>query len=132
METSGSLFRSWEHGAYFLLCAGAFVWSFFWLGWMRIRSRMQRGITIRHIIPWYYLMMAHGGETLLAMLVALINMSAGTPVNGEVFSVDCIWFNGIMCLIYFVLWKIGLRHVRVVSIKKCSASPGRARIRAAR
>jgi hypothetical protein len=46
----------------------------------------------------------HGFTAVSAVFVTKL----GT-VNGPVYSVDCIWFNGLMVLVYLIVWRIARR-----------------------
>src|SRR3989344_1082414 len=92
VEFLGIAFRSASHLAWFKMNLTIFVLSWAWY----LASRSGR--------HWRFLSVFCSATTFNAIFTIAVRLFKGVALDGEVYSRDCIWFNGLMAFIYLSHW----------------------------
>ena len=92
LELLGITFRSAQHMHWFVLTCFLFVIST--LGFFTTRDNL-----LIRTLSWHFLFYYHG-----FFAVASIVATEGGTINGVTWSVDCIWFNSLMAVMYLGLY----------------------------
>ena len=88
-------FRSAQHLGWFIKTLVVFTVT---VGWFFVNSIFIRK-SITPSLSWLLMVLVH----IVASLVSVVATRFGT-VNGSEYSVDCIWFNALVALVYLILW----------------------------
>lgn len=94
IKFSGIKFRSYSHLSWFLLSLLAFLIS--WLWYMVTENSLPHYSRML----WLCFLLFHSGTAIGAIISVLTNCIKRLPVNGIIYSIDCIWFNGLLSIVY--------------------------------
>ena len=103
-EHFGVVFRSTSHYGWFLLSAFCFVaivaWNVLGVFYLAWRKRLNDGYPAVLAFPSIFMTLFHVSTSLGAVIFTRFGQ-----INGPIYSVDCIWFNLLMAVLYlFMFW----------------------------
>ena len=103
IEFYGIVFRSVSHMAWFEVSTSLFCMSMAWC----VTKAALTAKKITYTYLWIVLATIHAGVSIDAFFA-----TKGGSINGDMYSIDCIWFNAFLCFSYITLYR-SLKKARV-------------------
>ncbi len=105
----GITFRSYSHWMWFRMSMWLFVVSWAYYFFALFLSKKFSGPASARVGLWRYLLFFHSVTSIEAIAVAAGKYLTHHPVNGAMYSIDCIWFNALMAVCYFFLRRLAAK-----------------------
>jgi len=102
----GIVFRSQSHMEWFQMSMTFLVISLIWYLAALVLSKRSQVVFFTPGMLWVMFLGFHVMTMAEALAVVSVRFFKGVPLNGKMFSVDCIWFNALMAFIYVLLFLI--------------------------